>query len=67
MAFNQKSHAKAIFLLQLMNLYKILKARHKQMLLSLVRPLTLSPTNAFYTNSTTTEFGEDLLIGFKIS
>ena len=37
-----------------MNLFKILKARHKQMLLSqiLVRPLTLSPINASYTNST---------------
>ena len=35
-----------------MHLFKILKARHKQMLLSwiLVRPFTLSPTNAFCTN-----------------
>ena len=31
------------------------------------RPLTLSPINASYTNSTTMEFGEQLLIGFKIS
>ena len=47
---------------------KILKARHKQMLLSwiLVRPLMLSPTNASCTNLTTMEFGEQLLIGFKI-
>ena len=46
-----------------MNLFKILKARHKQMLLSriLVRPL-----NASCTNLTTMEFGEQLLIGFKI-
>ena len=45
-----------------------LKARHKQMLLSwiLVRPLTLSLTNASCTNLTTMEFGEQLLIGFKI-
>ena len=37
------------------------------MLLSwiLVRPLTLLPTNASCTNLTTTEFGEQLLIGFK--
>ena len=33
----------------------------------LVRPLTLSLQNSSYTNSTTTEFGEQLLIGFKIS
>ena len=41
-----------------MNLFKILKARHKQMLLSwiLVRPLMLSPTNASCTNLTTMEF-----------
>ena len=32
-----------------------------------VSPLTFSPTNASYTNSTTTEFGEQLLIGFKMS
>ena len=50
-----------------MNLFKILKARHKQMLLSriLVRPLTLSPTNASYTSLTTKEFGEQLLVGLK--
>ena len=63
-----RSNAKARFWLQLMNLFKILKARHKQMLLSwiLVRPLMLSPTNASCTNLTTMEFGEQLLIGFKI-
>ena len=51
-----------------MNLFKILKARHKQMLLSwiLVRPLMLSPTNASCTNLTTMEFEDQLLIGFKI-
>ena len=61
-------NAKASFRLQLMNLFTILKARHKQILLSwiLVRPLTLSPTNASCTNLTTMEFGEQLLIGFKI-
>ena len=39
-----------------------------QMLLSwiFVRPLMLSPTNASCTNLTTMEFGEQLLIGFKI-
>ena len=48
--------------LQLMDLFKILIARHEQMLLSwiLVRPLMFSPTNASYTNLTTTEFGEQL-------
>ena len=51
-----------------LNLFKILKARHKQMLLFwiLVRPLMLSPTNASCTNLTTMEFGEQLLIGCKI-
>ena len=34
MAFVQNTKAKASFWLQLMNLFKILKARHKQMLLS---------------------------------
>ena len=68
MVFDQNTHAKASFWLQLMNLFKIFKARHKQMLLSwiLVRRLTLSPTNASCTNLTTMEFGEQLLIRFKI-
>ena len=35
MAFDQNTNAKASFWLHLMNLFKILKARHKQMLLSL--------------------------------
>ena len=34
---------------------------------STLRPLMLSPTNASCTNLTTMEFGEQLLIGFKIS
>ena len=68
MAFDQNTHAKANFWLQLMNLFKILKVRHKQMLLSwiLVKPLTLSPTNASCTNLTTMEFGEQLPIEFEI-
>ena len=48
-----------------MNLFKILKARHKQMSWILVRALTLSPTNASCTNLTTMEFEEQLLIGFN--
>ena len=31
----------------------------------LVRPMTLSPTNVSYINLTSTEFGEQLLIGFN--
>ena len=66
--FRSKHSCESQLLITTDEFIQILKARHKHMLLSciLVRPLTLSPTNASCTNLTTMEFGEQHVIGFKM-
>ena len=43
------------------------KTQTDVVVLDFSKAFDVAPTNASYTNSTTTEFGEQLLIGFKIS